>query len=155
MNPKQVHEKRRKRTSLKKADQYRAEAAFFKQRNLALAKDLRGEQEAKEEIARNKELLGKSKEELRQDHVQLIDHLNWIRSRKLVRFALWLQTLYGEFESPEARRKAIDSTWAEKTNERNDIVNAMNEINSGKAREMLDKEYEALTKEIQLLEKLI
>lgn len=65
------------------------------------------------------------------------------------------QTLYGEFESPEARRTAIEAAWREKTEQRNNIVEELNNIKTaGKAREILRKEYDSLTKSINILEGL-
>lgn len=65
------------------------------------------------------------------------------------------QTLYGEFESPEARRSAIDHAWAQKVDQRNNIVEELNNIKTeGKAKSILRKEYEHLTKDIHILEHL-
>lgn len=86
-----LHQKRVNRTSLKKADQYRKEAAFFKQRNQALVGDIRRSGNEIKSLSTDKELLGKNENELRIRVSDLESRIIWLESFWLTRIVLWFK----------------------------------------------------------------
>lgn len=89
MTPQQLHEKRRKRTSLKKADQYRAKMAFWKQRYLTILKDFKGEEAAKNEAKADIEIMKSSKAELQHELIALKKYVAWLQRFWLTRVVLF------------------------------------------------------------------
>lgn len=90
MKPQTVHTKRRKRTALRKADQYRATANFYRQRNLALLKDL-GEEKA--EHQKSVFHAKKSKEQFQEDLFKAEIHINRLQKNLIVRAVMWMISL--------------------------------------------------------------
>lgn len=74
-----------------------------------------------------------------------------VRGKKVSR------TLYGKFNNATERRNAIDQEWAKCNDERNEIVTALNNLktSTGKAYQLLHKDYELLTERINELAQMV
>ena len=94
MNTQQVHTKRAKRTSIKKADRYRKEAAFNRQRYTTLVSDLRKTGNNLDVLSTEKELLSKNETELRDQIMTLENHIQWIKGFWLVKIALFFIRIF-------------------------------------------------------------
>jgi hypothetical protein len=90
MKTSEKHSKRTRRTAVRKADRYRREAAFFKQRNATLIGDLRRTNDRYvSDITEADRLLSKTSEELASEIVTLRNLVLWVKSQWLCRVVIW------------------------------------------------------------------